>query len=465
MTYNPFDLTIIGGGNGGYVAAIAAAQRGLSVALVESDRLGGVCLHRGCIPTKSLLYSARMRAMCAEAEGYGIGIGSVEIHYDQMLKRTERIVNQLERGLKTLMLRHKIQVFAGRGCVTSGHTVEVEAADGSTQQLRSSNVLVATGSRPMPLADLPFAPPRILSSDDALALPSLPQSAIIVGAGPVGVEFASLYNDLGVQVTLVEAKQRVLTRADAEVSQAMLASLRKRGVAVHLGCTVAAKHVRSTVDGCHLELPDGQRADAEVLLLALGRRGSDDASWRPVSLLQRDADNFIVVDENYRTSEPSVYAVGDAIGGPLLAHKAAHEGRLAVQAITGGAIEALDPFRVGFCVYGRPEAAGVGLTEEEARARGHQVQVGRFPWKANGRALIRGETEGFVKLIIDGDSQDVLGLHVVGPEASELVSEGAIAQFLDATPWELAQIVHPHPSLSEAIGEAALDAAYLAIHL
>ncbi|MHB9145087.1 MAG: dihydrolipoyl dehydrogenase [Symbiobacteriia bacterium] len=468
-----YDVVVLGGGTGGYVAAIRGAQLGLKVAVVEKDKVGGTCLHRGCIPSKALLRSAELMATFKKAEEFGLKVGDVELNFGQVQSRKRRIVGQLYKGVQGLLKKNGVTVYEGVGRLmapsifapTGG--VSVTKADGTSEVLAPKNVILATGSRPKEIPGLKIDGERILDSDRALDMEALPGSIIIIGAGAIGVEWASLLTDFGVKVTLVEMLPHILPLEDDEVAEELTKIFTRRRLKVMAGTKVLIDSVRFEGAGVQLDVEkDGQREtlEAEKVMVAIGRAAvTEDMGFDNFNIkLER---GVIQVDEQMRTSEKNIYAIGDVNGGLQLAHVAAHEGIMAMENIAGENPPALDYTKVPRGTYCRPEVASVGLTEKQAVEKGYQVQVGKFPFRANGKALIYGEPDGFVKVIGDEASGDLLGVHMVGPHVTDLIDEAALAQFLNATTWELGVSVHPHPTLTEVIGEAALAALGRAIHI
>ncbi len=455
-----YDVVVVGGGWGGFTAAVRTAQLGKSVALIERDRLGGTCLNRGCIPTKVLIETADLLARARHAADLGVSVGDVGLDFDRVRARMDEVVGQLRKGVETLVKTNKVTLLSGDARVESPSRVTVRGADG-VQELEAGDVIIATGSRPKMLPRLDVDSPRILDSDALLRITRVPSSIIVLGAGAVGAEFASLLADYGSRVTLVEMLPRVLPLEDADCSQVVDRAFRKRGIEVLTGAAFRTESIELTEGGlaCVVEKDGEQRQlTAESLLVAVGRDAVLDG-FDAARLGLKVERGVVVVDERMRTSVPHLYAVGDVNGGLQLAHVAAAEGTLAAETIAGNDDSPLLPFeRLPRGTYTRPQVGSVGLTEQQAKERGLAVRTGRAHFRANGRALIRGEVDGFVKVVADADRGDVLGIHVVGPEATELVAEGALARFLDAAVWELAASVHPHPTLAEALGEAATAA-------
>lgn len=469
-----YDLVILGGGTGGYVAAIRASQLGLKVAVVERNKLGGTCLHRGCIPSKALLRSAEVFHTAKQASVYGVLHDEPSFDLAKAMERKTKVVEQLHKGIAYLMKKNAIDVVQGTGRVMGpsifspqAGAVLVEFENRETQILTPRFTLIATGSRPKTLNGLEFDGEYVLSSDDALELTTLPASMLIVGAGAIGVEWASMLADLGVAVTLVEFMGRVLAQEDEEVSGEAARLLKKRGVRVLTGAAVLAETLEKSEQGIRVQVDTGGTREtftAEKMLVAVGRAANvEDIGLSATEVeVQRGA---IVVDADYRTAETNIYAIGDVIGGLQLAHVAAHEGIHAVEVMAGLKPHALDYSLVARCTYSRPEVASVGLTEYQAREQGRKVKVGKFQFRAIGKALVYGEADGFVKVIGDEVTGDVIGVHMVGPHVTDLISEAGLAHVLNATPWEIGQTIHPHPTLSEALGEAALAVDGMAIHM
>jgi dihydrolipoamide dehydrogenase len=461
------DVAVLGGGPGGYTAAIAAAQSGKTVAIVEMDKVGGTCLHRGCIPSKSMLRSAEVYRNLLHAGEFGIKVApeNIELDFGGVRARKDATVNQLYRGLQGLMKKHGITIVKGKGRVIGpsifspkSGSLAVELDNGEMESVVSSNLIIATGSRPRTLPGLVPDGSLILSSDDALQMDQLPQQILIVGGGVIGVEWASMLQDFGVKVTLVEAGARLLLGEDAEVSSELAKGLRKRGVRILTSVQLNTESLKLGEAGLTIEAstPDGGvLLEADKLLLCVGRQ----ANIEGLGLENTDvstSNGFIAANEFGQTTEPHIYAIGDVTGGVQLAHAAAHEGIIAVQHLSGGNPLATVQHLIPRCIYSSPEIASYGLTEEAARRNGHDVKVGKVPFLAIAKALTLGESDGFVKVVADRQTDNILGVHIVGPHATDLISEASLAGWLDAAPWEVGAMIHPHPTLAEAIGEAML---------
>lgn len=468
-----YQLVILGGGTGGYVAAIRAAQLGLKTAIVENRALGGTCLHRGCIPSKALLRSAEVFATTRESEAYGVKTSDVTLDYVKVHERKQKIIDQLHNGVKMLLKKGKIDIFEGFGRILGPSifspmpgAVSVEYADGRENTiLIPESLIIATGSKPRSLPGLEIDGELVLSSDEAVKLTSLPASLLIVGGGVIGVEWASMFADFGVEVTVLEYADRLVPTEDADLSKEMKRQLEKKGVQV----VTSAKVLPETLEkgnGVVISAELGGKNEtysAEKMLVSVGRSPNTEDIGLQNTTIKTDR-GYILTNSHYQTAESHIYAIGDVIGGLQLAHVASHEGIKAVEHIARLKPEPLRADHVARCIYTRPEAAAVGLTEQEAKDQGYQVKVGKFSFNAIGKALVYGESDGFVKIISDEKTQDVLGVHMIGPHVTDLISEAALARVLDATPYEIAETVHPHPTLSEIIGEAALAVEGKAIH-
>ncbi|SFC42127.1 dihydrolipoamide dehydrogenase [Bacillus sp. OV322] len=468
-----YDLVILGGGTGGYVAAIRAAQLGLKTAVVEKGKLGGTCLHRGCIPSKALLRSAEVYSTSKNSEEFGVVTGEVSLNFLKVQERKNKIVEQLHKGVQHLMKQGKIDVFEGTGRILGPSifsplpgTVSVEMNNGTeNEMLIPKNVIVATGSRPRTLPGLEIDGNLVLTSEEALQLESLPESMIIVGGGVIGIEWASMLNDFGVEVTVIEYADRILPLEDKEISKEMQRLLKKKGITFATGAKVLPETLKK--DGnvvISAEMNGGTKEfTADKMLVSVGRQANVEGIGLENTDIQLEK-GYIATNTMFQTKESHIYAIGDCIGGLQLAHVASHEGITAVEHIAGENPHQMDYSLVSKCIYSSPESASVGYTEEEAVAKGFTVKKGKFPFKAIGKALVFGESDGFVKIIADEKTNDILGVHMIGPHVTDMISEAGLAKVLDATPWEVAHTIHPHPTLSEAIGEAALAVEGLAIH-
>jgi dihydrolipoamide dehydrogenase len=452
------DIVILGGGMGGYPAAIRAAQLGLKVTLVEADKLGGTCLHIGCIPTKALLESSELyHRVSARGKEFGVDADKVTFDYPRIAARRDAVVSQLYKGVQYLMKKNKIEVVAGSGRLRDRNTVEVGG-----KQLKAKNLVVASGSMVKPLPGIEFDGEFVISSDNATLSTKVPESICIIGAGAVGVEFATLYSQLGVKVTLLEGLDRLVPLEDEEISKEMLTAFKKAGIDCRLSAKV--KGAKKARGGVSVDTEQGE-VWANQLLIAVGRAPrSKDIGLEQVGV-ELHPNGFIKVDEWMRTSVESIHAIGDVVGGYLLAHAAAHEGMTAVEDIANQRVGPMEQELVTRCTYSHPQIASVGLSEHQAKEKGHEVKVGRFPFSALGRAIIHGETGGFAKLVADAKTGRLLGAHIVGPNATELIAEPALTQLFQGDAWELGRNIHPHPTLSEAVMEAAMAVDGHAIHI
>jgi dihydrolipoamide dehydrogenase len=468
---NAFDLVVLGAGTGGYTAAFRAAQLGLKVALVDGDKIGGTCLHRGCMPTKALLESAGLVERTKHAKDYGLvlgGDGTAAIDYAQMAARKDQVVKRMWTGLKTLIDKNKVTWIEGRGRLEGPTKIRVSQpgedgtpGKGGDRVLEANDVILATGSRVKSLPGLTPDGERILTSDDVLRATRIPKDIVIVGAGAVGCEFASMYHDLGTKVTLLEYFPQIVPLEDREVSQALERSFSRRGITVMTNARFDSTKVEVTKDGvCLVVGPEGKEPAelrAEQLLVAAGRATNVEDVGLETTKIEVEK-GFVKVDPRMRTREPHVYAIGDIVGGLMLAHTAAHEGIVAAHTIAGDKdTHPVDYVKQPRATYCRPEIASIGLTQQQAEERGHTVKIGKVPFQAIAKAIIGGEYEGFAKVIADKDTDETLGIHLIGPHATDLIAEASVAFELEAVPWEIGGATHAHPTLSEILGEAAMN--------
>lgn len=469
-----YDLVILGGGTGGYVAAIRASQLGLKTAVVEKKKIGGTCLHAGCIPSKALLRSAEVFAQTKNSEEFGVISGEVKLDFFKVQERKQKIIDQLHGGVQHLMKQGKIDVFYGTGRILGPSifspmpgTISVEFENGDeNEMLIPKNVIVATGSRPRSLPGLEIDGTQVMTSDEALSLEELPKSIIIVGGGVIGIEWASMLDDFGVEVTVLEYADRVLPTEDKEVSKEMQRLLKKRGIKVVTSAKVLSDTLEKAADSVTIKAEhkgEEKSFTAEKMLVSVGRQANVEGIGLENTDIQVEK-GFIKTNDRFQTKESHIYAIGDVIGGLQLAHVASHEGIVAVEHIANENPAPIDYSMISKCVYSSPEVASVGYTEEEAKEKGFEVKTGKFSFRAIGKALVYGESDGFVKLVVNKENDDILGVHMIGPHVTDMISEAGLARVLDATPWEIGHTIHPHPSLSEAIGEAALAVDGKAIH-
>lgn len=465
MKPNPYDLVVIGGGPAGYVGAIRAAQLGMRTAVVERHKMGGVCLHYGCVPTKVLLHTAELVEKLKKAQSLGIETGPVRVDYARLQKRKATIVEGLHKGVQYLMRKHKIDVLEGTGTLLGRNRVGVARADGSEIEVEAKHTLLATGSVPRSIPGVALDNERVLDSTGALSLTEVPRTVAILGAGAIGVEFASLFSALGSEVTLIELLPTLLPLEDPEIGEAMARLFTRRGMRIHTGTTASA--VARSGDGLSITLSSGGDTvgvEADYLLVAVGRGPvTDGLGLDNVGVeTQKGA---VVVDAHLRTSVPEICAAGDVIARPFrLAHVASDEAIHAVETIAGVESRPIDYQAVPRPTFSIPQVASMGLSERQAQEAGHDVKVGRFAFQASGKATIEGEREGFVKVVTDQRTGEILGIHMLGPAVTELLAEGVLARYLEGTVVELGGAVHAHPTLSEALKEAALDAMAKGIH-
>ena len=468
-----YDLVIVGGGTGGYVAAIRASQLGLKTAIVEKGKLGGTCLHQGCIPSKALLRSAEVFATTKHSEDFGVITSDVSIDFGKVQERKNKIIDQLHKGVQHLMKQGKIDVYEGLGRILGPSifspmpgTISVEMNNGEeNEMLLPKNVIVATGSRPRTLPGLEIDGEYVMSSDEALQLETLPSSIIIVGGGVIGIEWASMLTDFGVEVTVIEYADRIIPTEDKEISKEMQRLMKKKGVKLVTNAKVLPETlVKDNGVAISAEVKGTLKEyKAEKILVSVGRQANIEGIGLENTEIQI-VKGFIETNDFLQTKESHIYAIGDVIGGLQLAHVASHEGILAVEHIAGKDPSPFDYNLVSRCIYSNPEVSSVGITEEQAIEKGHKVKIGKFSFRAIGKALVFGESDGFVKIVADETTNDILGVHMIGPHVTDMITEAGLAMVLDATPWEVAHTIHPHPTLSEAIGEAALAVDGNAIH-
>lgn len=462
-----YDVVILGGGSGGYVAAIRAGQLGLRTAVVEADKVGGTCLHRGCIPTKALLQSAAL--LDQVRDGHRLGVNTTEVSFDYGVAATRRdeVVNTLYKGVQGLLKKNKATTVAGRGRITGPGHVMVAAGGGDQVELEGGHIIVATGSRPRQLTGMETDGRQVLTSDDALFLDAVPPSAIVLGAGAVGVEFASFWRSAGTEVTLVEMAPNLVPLEDEAVGRELRKQFEKRGITCLVGTTLDPASLERNEGGVAVTVRSGdteQRLQAAVLLVAVGRAGNVEDIGLEEAGVATDH-GMVTVDGEQRTSAAAISAIGDCAGGFQLAHKAMHEGVIAVEAIAARSPHPLESRLVTRTTYCTPQIASLGLSEAEARAAGHEVSVGTFPFRGNARAVVWGETGGFTKIVADKATSEVLGVHIIGNEVTELIYGPALGTLLESTPFEMSRAVAPHPTLSEALAEAALAVSGEALHI
>lgn len=462
-----YDVVIIGSGPGGYVAAIRAGQLGLNTCVVEKDPfLGGTCLHRGCIPTKALLHTADLLQQSREGARFGVVCGEVTLDLAAAHAHKKRVVTKNSKGIEFLFRKNKVTWVQGTGRVLEAGLVEVVKADGSRVTIECTHIVLATGSRCGDLPHIAADGDRILNSDHILELAEVPPRLAVLGAGAVGMEFASIFARFGAQVTVIELLERVLPLEDADVSAEVEKSFRKQGITVHTGTRVEEARVDGQVVRCRGVNARGEAIEVEAdrLLVAVGRVAVLEGIGLENTKVQLERGR-VIVDAYGRTHEPGVYAIGDLTATPWLAHVASMEGVIAVEHLAGRDPRPIDPRRIPSCTYCYPEVGSIGLTEAQAKEKGYEVKVGSFPFSAIGKAAIIGESVGFVKIVADARYDEILGVHIVGPHATELLAEAEAALAGELTAEELAHAIHAHPTLHEALHEAAEAVHGRAIHI
>ncbi|HKQ55681.1 MAG TPA: dihydrolipoyl dehydrogenase [Methyloceanibacter sp.] len=468
MTATRFDLVVIGAGPGGYIAAIRASQLGLKAAVVERENLGGVCLNWGCIPTKALLRSSELYQAMRHAANFGLAADNVRFDLARVVERSRKAAERLSNGVAYLMRKNNIAVIDGTARLLGQGRIAVTGKTGERlADIEAAHIVVATGARARTSPGLEPDGRLIWTYREAMVPQSFPQSLLIVGSGAIGIEFASFYRSLGAEVTVVEMLPRILPAEDGEISNLARKAFARQGIAIHTDTRV--ERLDKDVDGVTVKLAksggSAETVQARRVILAIGIAGNIEGLGLEEQGVKIEK-GHIVIDEWCRTGAPGIYAIGDVAGPPWLAHKASHEGVLCVEKIAGVAgVHPLDRTAIPSCTYSAPQVASVGLTEEAARAAGHDVKVGRFPYSANGKAIAQGETEGLVKTIFDAATGSLLGAHLIGAEATELIHSLVIAKTLETTEAELIAAIFPHPTLSEMIGESVLDAYGRALHI
>lgn len=460
------DVVVVGGGPGGYVAAIRAAQLGMRVMVVERDALGGICLNWGCIPTKALLRNAELLHLMQRGAEFGLHYDNLRVDFAQVIGRSRQVAGRLAQGVAFLMRKNKIQVVKGRGQLAGPGVVQVsDAQEAAVATLQAPHIILATGARPRALPGVPFDQTRVLSSTEAMLLQEVPEALVIIGAGAIGVEFAYFYNTFGSKVTLIEMLPQILPVEDTEISTLLHKSLEKQGIDILVGSRVEQAQVTAQGVQVQVSTPQGPRTvQGSKMLVAIGVQGNIEQLGLETAGVRSER-GFIPVDAHGRTNVPGIYAIGDVNGPPCLAHVASAEGIATVEAIAGLDHPGVNRQNIPGCTYCQPQVASVGLTEQAARQAGHTIRVGRFPFQASGKALAVGESEGMVKVIFDADSDELLGAHILGAEATDLIAEVSIARTLETTHYEILKTVHAHPTLSEAIMEAVGNAYGEAIHI
>lgn len=463
-----YDLAILGGGPGGYVAAIRAGQLGLKTVVIDKDNLGGICLNWGCIPTKSLLKNAEIYDTLSNHSGdFGISFKELSIDFSKVIKRSRDISEKISKNVEMLVKKNKVDRIRGFGKLSSKNTIDILDNDGKkTSTIEADKIIIATGARPRNVPSIPVDRKDIITSSEAMNLPEMPSSLIVVGAGAIGIEFAYFYSVLGTKVTIIEMLDRILPVEDREVSETLAKSFKKRGVEIHTGAVVES--AKPGKDGVAVTITkDGKKIEmkADKVLSAIGVTGNIEGIGLEELGIEIFKNHIKVDKKDYSTNVPGIYAIGDVIGPPWLAHVASAEGLHCVETIKGLHSTPVDYGNIPGCTYCQPQVASIGLTEEQAKEKGYKLKIGKFPFMASGKAFAIGERDGFVKLIFDEEYGELLGAHIVGSEATEMIAELAIARTLEATYETIIKTVHAHPTLSESVMEAAAMANGEAIHI
>lgn len=465
MSSTKFDLIVLGSGPGGYVAAIRASQLGLKTAIVEAEELGGICLNWGCIPTKALLKSAQVYEYINHASDYGITVKDATADFGSMVKRSRGVADGMSKGVQFLMKKNKIEIISGWGKIQPGKKVEVADKDGKKTVYAGDHILIATGARARELPTLKIDNEKVIGYRKAMTLENQPKSMVVVGSGAIGVEFAYFYNAIGTKVTIVEFMDRIVPVEDEEVSKALEKSYKKSGITIMTSSEVTKVDTKGA--GCKVTVKTAKGEEVlecDVVLSAAGVVSNlENIGLEEVGILVDKGK--IQVNEYYQTNMPGYYAIGDVVPGPALAHVASAEGIICVEKIAGHRPEALDYGNIPGCTYCSPEIASVGMTEAKAKAAGHEVRIGKFPFSASGKASASGAKDGFVKLVFDKKYGELLGAHLIGANVTEMIAEIVAIRKLETTGHELIKTVHPHPTMSEAIMEAAAAAYDEVIHL
>ncbi len=460
-----YDLIVIGSGPGGYVTAIRASQLGFKTAVIERESLGGICLNWGCIPTKALLKSAQVFEYINHAEDYGISTSGATANFDAIVKRSRGVAEGMSKGVQFLMKKNKIDVIMGTGKVKPGQKVEVKAADGTVKELSAKHIILATGARSRELPNLKQDGKKVIGYRQAMVLPQQPKSMVVVGSGAIGVEFAYFYATMGTKVTIVEFMENIVPVEDEDVSKQLLRSLKKTGIDIMTSSSVES--VDTSGEGCKVQVKTAsgmQTIECDIVLSAAGVVANiENIGLEEVGI--KTEKGKVVVDEYYQTNVKGYYAIGDIVPGQALAHVASAEGIICVEKIAGMHVEPLNYNNIPGCTYCSPEIASVGYTEKAAKAAGYELKIGKFPFSASGKASAAGAKDGFIKLIFDAKYGELLGAHMIGANVTEMIAEIVVARKLETTGHEMIKAVHPHPTMSEAIMEAAADAYGEVIHL
>ncbi len=460
-----YDLIIIGSGPGGYVAAIRASQLGMKVGIVEAAELGGICLNWGCIPTKALLKSAQVFEYLQHAKDYGIEVNGFSANFSAMIQRSREVAGAMSKGVQFLLKKNKIDVIAGWGKIKPGKKVEVTGPDGAQQIIEAKNVILATGARSRELPNLKQDGKKIINYRDAMVLPTLPKSMIVVGSGAIGCEFAYFYHSLGTKVTIIEFLPNVVPVEDEEVSKQLARSFKKSGIEIMLESSVEAVDTSGALCNVKVKTKKGEETlQAEIVLSAVGITPNiENIGLEEVGVITDKGK--VLVNDFYQTNIPGVFAIGDIVKGPALAHVASAEGITCVEKIAGLHVEPINYNNIPGCTYCQPEIASVGMTEKAAKDAGYEIKIGKFPFSASGKAKAAGAADGFVKVIFDAKYGEWLGAHFIGANVTEMIAEVVVARNLETTGHEIIKSIHPHPTMSEAIMESVAAAYGEVIHI
>lgn len=460
-----YDVIVLGSGPGGYVTAIRASQLGFKTAIVEKENLGGVCLNWGCIPTKALIKSAQVFEYIQHAKDYGINVSEASADFGAVIKRSRDVADGMSKGIQFLMKKNKIDVIEGYGKIKKGGKVEVKSADGKTTEYTAKHTVLATGARSRELPNLKQDGKKVIGYREAMTLATQPKSMVIVGSGAIGCEFAYVYNSMGTKVTIVEFLDNIVPLEDEDISKNLARSFKKSGINIMTGSSVESVDTTGAVCKVNIKTAKGMEViEADIVLSAVGIAANIENIGLEEVGVKTDKGK-VLVDEFYRTNVPGVYAIGDIVPGPALAHVASAEGIICVEKIKGMHVEPLNYGNIPGCTYASPEIASVGLTEKAAKAAGYEIKVGKFPFSASGKASASGAKDGFVKVIFDAKYGEFLGCHMIGMNVTEMIAEAVVARKLETTGHEIIKSVHPHPTMSEAIMEAAADAYGEVIHM
>jgi dihydrolipoamide dehydrogenase len=460
-----YDIIVLGSGPGGYVTAIRASQLGFKVAVIEKESLGGICLNWGCIPTKALLKSAQVFDYLKHAADYGLTVKDFDKDFNAVVKRSRDVADGMSKGVQFLMKKNKIDIIDGFGKIKPGKKVDVTAADGKVTEYSADHIIIATGARSRELPNLPQDGKKVIGYRQAMTLPEQPKKMIVVGSGAIGVEFAHFYNAMGTEVTIVEFMPNIVPVEDEDISKQMERSMKKAGVTIMTNASVERIDTSGKGVKAFVKTAKGEEVlEADILLSAVGIKTNIENIGLEETGIATDRDK-ILVNTFYQTNVPGYYAIGDVTPGQALAHVASAEGILCVEKIAGQHVEALDYGNIPGCTYATPEIASVGLTEKQAKEKGYELKIGKFPFSASGKAKASGTPDGFVKVIFDAKYGEWLGCHMIGAGVTDMIAEAVVARKLETTGHEILKAVHPHPTMSEAVMEAVADAYGEVIHL